>query len=291
MFMQKVAIFIMCIWMFKLHGMNMPIRGDLIYQFDEQDIVDVKINIDDDNFVTIPIINYPSSTALRKGSIVIVSDVDSFGIKNTTLLELASELTPWGWDVYLVYVDGVLMNQFSRENDINNTNESAENKTITIKANSFQGPELQYDISTSESFLQTLYKSLNNNLLPKTGYKVMLTQGKMAAANLVWLSSLSKEQQAQMLDAVVLSNTHWPLRELNRNIPEQLAAVSIPVLDIHSDSDNKWAQTIKSDKKIRTKVDLKTFYRQVHTPYSWSPSSSAKNQARHVVSYTRYLGW
>ena len=291
MFMQKVAIFIMCIWIFKLHSMSISIHDDLVYQFDEQHIVDVRIDIDDDNSTTIPVISYPSSKALRKGSIVIVSDVDSFGLKNSTLLNLASELPHWGWDVFLVYADSLLLNQFNQADDISDSNDEVKENSIEIKANSFQGPELAYDLNASESFLQTLYESLHAYLLPKTGYKLMLAQGKMAAAKLVWLSSLSQEQQSKWLDAVILSNAHWPLRELNRNIPAQLAAVSIPVLDIHSESDNKWAQNIKNDKKIRTEVDLKTFYRQVSSPYSWSPSSSAKDQARHVVAYTRYLGW
>jgi hypothetical protein len=79
--------------------------------------------------------------------------------------------------------------------------------------------------------------------------------------------------------------------ESNQHLPNKLAKLSIPVLDLISLSDNIWAQSTIETRRVAAKVGLKSLYRQQEVFAEQTLDEQHNHLSKALVNWTHFLGW
>ena len=282
-------------------------REDLQYHLSKQTLSLISITLNGIE-VEVPIVKYNARQAIVKGVAIIIGDVQPQGYIDSSLHLIAKTLPDWGWHTVLVTPSPSYVNVTQALNDTLNAKQSNEQATsdestnngsdsqagdilnspqTDISANSFQAPSLSFTHTEYVAFLASLTEALTTHFSQQLGYKVVYAKGKSAAG----LVSLFASSNNNGFDALVIENTYWPVYKNNEALAQQLSTLTIPVLDLVSKSDNKWAQHTKDQRAVAVRVNLKPMYRQRDVSSVELGSNSAYFLAKEVSSWTHFMGW
>lgn len=163
-----------------------------------------------------------------------------------------------------------------------------------LKPYQLQSPNLPYEFDAFEAYHGQLLQQLQNIFMQQPGYKILLIQGKSAAAAISILHKQNKAASAQKsinLNALIITNLHWPSPEINTALSKYMAGVQEPILDLTSASDNAWAFKTVNSRYIAAKVELKPLYRQREIIGSRLAPRQIDYVSKEVIGWTKYMGW
>lgn len=278
---------------------------DLSYFVPSQALSILEINMKGEA-VELPFIRYSARQPIVKGVTILVSEIQAQGQIDPTLHALAKRLPDWGWHTVLItpnqdYIKAIDVNEsgateteepndtaIAQEGDAPTTENSQVNLPQTgLKANSLQAPSLPYSYDEYLHFLNLLNDAINKKFAQQPGYKVMYASGTSASALITLLAKSNNTQ----IDALIVNNPYWPEPEQNQQVPQELATLPMPVLDLVSDSDNSWAKQTAVKRIVASKVALKAMYRQRDIIGGNLGISQHDYLSKEVVSWTYSLGW
>ncbi len=287
-------------------------NSDLSYQLPAHNYAILSIPINDNketnaetdaSNLKIPVVTFAARQAIVKGVVIIIGDIQAQGFVDDTFLGLANTLPEWGWNTLLItpqieYLEALqpafqainngLENELTpHANNQANNSDSPVTPSAGVSAITEQSPQLSFTYLEYEHFLAQVMKALQSDFIPKSGYQMVLTKGKSAAAISRWLNT----QQDSNINALVINSPHWPTPLENNQIPAQIAALSIPILDLVSLSDSRWSAHSQQQRLITSRVQLKSLYRQREIVGSSFSPHNVDYIAKEVVAWTRYLGW
>lgn len=303
----------------------LSIIDDITYHLPSSAYTLIDISINDDT-ISIPLVKFESQLPISKGVVLIMADLNAQGSAQSSLYELAKTLPKWGWNtLYIVPQEHFFVKPLILVSDTNtkglsttenqdpNTPEDeqieeseapaqtiSESKPATgiaqqtgLKPFNLQPPALRYKFAEYQAFSANIWQQIIAQTLQKTGYKILLAQGKSAAAALSLLSAQATDNAKDKIPfhALIVSNVYWPHPNTNQDMPSLLSNIQLPVLDLVSQSDNQWALVTAKQRMLQSTVQLKPLYRQRNLKDS--PIASAQTQyiAKEVIGWTQYLGW
>lgn len=236
----------------------------------------------------------PSQQALNKGLVVFIPDANSQLGQSTSLMALAHKLPQFGWSTVLMsssdLADKVDEQQAPSENQQTQENQTEEKSLIKelmakVDFNPFQ--EEAYE--SFEEMLSQRLLAVENNYQNVLGRRVIVTQGVSASALLMQLQESSGEQIPA--DALIINNPYFPVYEKNKQIPNLVAQISLPMFDIVSSGDNRWSNSTQDKRRIAARIALRQNYRQ-QAPYGLSKHEDELNRlAKDIYGWTTHLGW
>lgn len=285
--------------------------SDIGYRLPTEHLSVLSINLNGKQ-IEVPAIKYSARQAIVKGVTIIISEIQAQGQVDASLHHLAKTLPDWGWHTMLItpaqaYVTSEVIeltdtasNKQSNESadedakqaELNGNTSVDESQTmlpeqVEIKSNILQAPFLPYTHKDYVSFLKALTKALNTRFSQQPGYKIIYANGKSASG----LLALFNKPGSVDVDALVLGNTYWPSADINGLLPDQLASLPMPILDLVSMSDNHWAKQTAKHRVIAAKVNLKPMYRQREIMEGSLSINHHSALAKQLVSWTHFLGW
>jgi hypothetical protein len=291
---------------------------DVRYHLPSQFILSLPIVVQDKK-VEIPVIRYTARRAITKGAAIIIGDIQNNGNIDAKLLALAKTLPDWGWNTLFImpqldYLSKAPVevtkdtksteNQAPEENTVteNATTVETDDATNTASANSL-GPIISEQVDVKPSYLQTpqipyskqdyinfinvLTAQIDSELTKGAGYQIIYAKGQSASA----VIDLMSQKHEQFAHALVLNNPYWPNMESNQSLPNKLAKLSIPVLDLISLSDNIWAKSTVETRRVAAKVGLKSLYRQQEVFAEQTLDTQHNHLSKALVNWTHFLGW
>lgn len=291
---------------------------DLRHHLPSQYILNLPITAHGKN-IDIPVIRYTARQAITKGAAIIIGDIQSSGNIDAKLLALAKTLPDWGWNTLLIMpqldylskapievtndtesneiqapeVNTETANAAASDVDdvISAANANGDMPIITaqvdVKPNYLQAPEIPYSNQDYMDFINALTTQIDSELTKGAGYQIIYAKGQSASA----VIDLMSQKEEQFAHALVLNNPYWPNMESNQNLPNTLAKLSIPVLDLISLSDNIWAQNTIETRRIAAKVGLKSLYRQQEVFAEQTLDNQHDHLSKALVNWTHFLGW
>lgn len=151
------------------------------------------------------------------------------------------------------------------------------------------------DFQQATTQLAIHLNALNNYLQSRPGYRLYIAQGMSAAS---YLSAIQIQPDLQP-DSFIAVSPFWPDTLINTNVIKNIAESSYPILDISIEGLSEWELNTATERKKRSKNELKLHYRQVKIPRNSLTFSINKNQksphiqsvANSTIGWTRYLGW
>lgn len=285
---------------------SVSLQNDIRYHLAADKITLLPLSLGN-NDMQIPLIRYPARQAMVKGLAILIGDVQALGQVDANLYALAKALPEWGWHTILITPLPEYL-QLAMTMAPATVPEEIDEKSSTI--NSTNNPELEnvlqdaipqvglqasswqtsVDASTFEEharFTTVLLDALNAKFGQQLGYTVLYAKGQSAA---VLVDYLQKDNDTK-IDALVLNNAHWPNLEQNQALGQQVANLPMPVLDLVSLSDNKWAKMTAPERANAAKIGLKPLYRQRDIIGSELSVNQQSYVAKEVVAWTYFLGW
>jgi hypothetical protein len=291
---------------------------DLRYHLPNEFILSLPIVVQDKQ-VDIPVIRYTARRAITKGAAIIIGDIESNGNIDANLLALAKTLPDWGWNTLLIMprLDYLSKAPVEVTNDTQSTespapeeNAVAENATtidaddatnttstnsgtpiiaeqVDVKPSYLQSPQIPYSKQDYIDFIHVLTAQIDSELTKGAGYQIIYAKGQSASA----VIDLMSQKDEQFAHALVLNNPYWPNLESNQHLPNKLAKLSIPVLDLISLSDNIWAQSTIETRRVAAKVGLKSLYRQQEVFAEQTLDEQHNHLSKALVNWTHFLGW
>ncbi|MFT6269065.1 MAG: hypothetical protein ACJAVV_001885 [Alphaproteobacteria bacterium] len=282
---------------------------DLNYHLSSDQLSIIPISINGQQ-IEVPAIKYSARQAIVKGVTILIGEIQAQGQVDSTLNALAKSLPDWGWHTILITPTQAYLalkppeaeteSKATNENtEAGNVDENANTSSLSgdnqpalfpqvdLKSNTLQAPVLEYTHSDYLMFIKALTQGINTRFAQQPGYQVIYANGKSASA-LIALLSLPESPQ---IDALIVNNTYWPSTELNRLLPQQLANLPMPVLDLISMSDNSWAKQTSQARATASKVNLKPMYRQREIIGGALSLNQQDYLAKEVVGWTYFLGW
>lgn len=280
--------------------------------FSELTHTDMKNQLHADEFVlvevgdnTVPIMIYASEQAITKGVVFIMGDADmSFGRKDS-LVNIASHLPSIGWTTVVLPSLGLSLGPNIAFPIIDESDESAPDEPGTeldteLDADTSNEPMRMNSLTPALSITEadlTIYaieveaylSASISHMTSTMGHRIIVSQG-ISAASIVKLIA-DQTPSMQSIDALVINNPYWPIRELNNKIPMIVAQTPIPLLDLTSHWDNSWSKQTQASRQIRAKTDLKEVYRQSEIIGQSFDEAQMQYVSRHIKGWTSYLGW
>ena len=288
---------------------SMDMRNQL--HADEFTLIDVGSN-------RVPILISTSEQPITKGIVLIIGDADMPLGRQDSLSQLAKSLPAIGWTTVVMPSLGLSLGPniaFPIENK--DTLESAETdsptqqnddlpeETTTPLTDSVEDTQVIVDEPTNslsvtssiseadlviysleiEAFLSATLKHMETTM----GHRILVSQG-MTAATIAKLA-VDEHITMQQIDALVINNPYWPIRNLNNKIPMVVAQTPIPVLDLISYWDNSWSKQTENARKIKARTELKEVYRQADIVGQAFDQVQKDYVARQIQGWTNYLGW
>jgi hypothetical protein len=250
----------------------------------------------------------PSQQALNKGLVIFIPDANSQLGQSTSLMALAHKLPQFGWSTVLMpssdLADRVAEELAPDDNQQTQENQTEETEPDTAKteAPNEEKPlikELMAKVDFNpfreeayESFEEVLSQRLmavESNYQNVLGRRLIVTQGVSASTLLMKLQESSGEQIP--VDALIINNPYFPVYMKNKQIPNLVAQISLPMFDIVSSGDNRWSHATQDKRRIAARIALRQNYRQ-HAPFGLSKHEDEINRlAKDIYGWTTYLGW
>lgn len=288
---------------------------DLRYFMSDNDIF--MLPVSSNNAVhDIPVVSYKARLPIVKGIAIIIGDIRSNSSLDTDLHALAKALPDWGYNTLLImprveYIKPTLSAKGDTEQNVSDSESSSIGNEpiddsdsnpvvdllagsdgslspqVDIKPSYLQGSELPYSEKDYLNFISSLSRELAKVIPEGSGYKIIYAKGQSASAMINFLV----QQDNSDAHALVVNNPYWPNMQSNQLLPQQLAKLPMPVLDLVSLSDNMWATNTINTRRTAAKVGLKSLYRQRELLGEQLIDNHVDQLSKELLSWTRFLGW
>jgi hypothetical protein len=123
---------------------------------------------------------------------------------------------------------------------------------------------------------------LNVSRLPR-GFRIALAEG-ITAAHLLQLNNIDG------IDGLVCINTFWPEQSNNQRIVNDIAATSMPLLDLALSHSNRWHKATQQDRRREAIRQRKSQYRQ-RTLTTIDEVHAIPIVVTEVIDWIRAQGW
>ncbi len=247
-----------------------------------------------------------SNTAFRKGTILMLPDTYGKNLHLAYVKPLANQLADAGWQVILTFLPKSTYDvdeQVASNNDASTTgddsspadntndaqasndNVASDKELTTVSINPMSGAsnftlaQATSCADKSSSYIKSILSSAKN----LGARRIIAAQGMSAYCLL----------KANVSDAngLVLMSPYAPNRELNNELPELIANSPLPVLDLVSDWDSRWALATKKQRKISAIRQIKTHYRQRTIVGTTLSPIQSQYLSKEIYGWLSYLGY
>lgn len=251
---------------------------------------------------TIYVLN-ENTNAITRGVAVLVADSGTPIVAHSGFANLAEELNKIGWVTILLPAPAteLMLDAAPNVSETENTSNDSDTE-INTDANLRQSENSLFNLNDNKTAVSTINDQafvtheqqlvvLLNAVIEKSqeypGFFLVISQGTSAA----WLSKIYAENKLGTPDAFVAISPYWPDRSRNQQLPEWLANTSMPVLDLHSQADNKWAQNTVSQREIAATKSLKLQYRQRELLGFNLYKQHNAYISKEIYGWLSYMGW
>ncbi len=228
---------------------------------------------------SIPVLISEQSGPSARGSAILLPDIGLQTAQLQAFSELRLILNDYGW---------ITIGSVSPQNSIGvwQLSEEQANK-LTSKPTS--GSELvsKADSEKVQTQLKLIINTLNNEADNYPGLRLFVAQGATAG----WLIESLDSGSVQMPDALVLIAPYLPEYQRNKSLAEKIANLNVPVLDIWSEQDNRWALATVQKRQQAARKYLKMHYRQRQLFGLYGHQPRENRLAKEIYAYMTYLGW
>ena len=138
----------------------------------------------------------------------------------------------------------------------------------------------QMAIEAFREIWQRRLTDLLSNSGDPTGYQLMVAGGSSAA----WLAGLFKQEGFTAPDGLILIDAAYPAAESNQILADEMAASTMPVLDLYLQGQSSWIDQAARERALATKRANKLEWRQV-------PLLTRGQRTEQVTGWLRFLGW
>ncbi|WAJ70777.1 DUF3530 family protein [Catenovulum adriaticum] len=143
------------------------------------------------------------------------------------------------------------------------------------------------DSAAIKDQLKLIVNALNTEAQNYIGLRLLVAQGATAG----WLIESLTAGDIPMPDALVLLSPYLPEYYLNKKLPAKIAKLDLPILDVWSKHDNRWALATVKNRQQAARKYLTMHYRQRQL-FGLSGLSVRENRlAKEIYAYMTYLGW
>ncbi|APD85075.1 hypothetical protein BM527_02635 [Alteromonas sp. Mex14] len=245
-----------------------------------------------------PIIEVEAKTPLSLGTAIIFTEPFPSSLTLAEGNSLADLLAEKGWHVVISPVNLPLAPTPSADEAAASTpdDDAAQNNQADQAIHPRSNQLTQYlNFETATSALTLQVNALNNYLQNRSGYRMVIAQGMLAATYF----SAAELQPNLHPDTFIAISPFWPEDTTNNLLVDTMAKAEYPVLDLSLSAFNDWEASTTLKRKIRAKNELKIHYRQITIPSSFLAFSIKETQknpqiqiiANNTIGWTRHLGW
>lgn len=252
--------------------------------------LDLRRALFDDEYSTIKvaeqemvIIINENTTAISRGTALLVTDSGSPINSQQGLAPLVKQLTGLGWVTMLV--PSPESDLFQPAEELAEADATTEQPTDTVKSSASQLNQQVFDEHLQR--LALIMQAALQKAKEYPGFVLVIAQGTSAAT----LSQLYAEQKVAAPDALVVISPYWPDRKFNNQLASFLASTPMPVLDIYSKWDNSWSQASTKARKVAAIRALKLQYRQREINGVGLIQQPASYVSKEIYGWLSHMGW
>lgn len=268
----------------------------------EQIKADIQRSIEPDAYRTtlvgeeeILVVINEANIALTKGVAIIVSESGVNSLNKFALASLVEPMNDHGWVTILVPAPtlGLRGYQQSPKTDANTMKDGQNSDPINMGnketiAPYYQAPLIhEDDFKAHEQHMLQLMQSIVQYSSNYPGFFLVIAQGTSAA----WLAKIYSEQQIPQPDAFVAISANWPEHKYNKQLPEYIAQMPAPVLDIYNRWDTEWTTRTAKKRSIAAERALKLHYRQREIVGQSFDHNQFMYLSKEIYGWLTYMGW
>ncbi|RUO40070.1 hypothetical protein CWE15_07945 [Aliidiomarina taiwanensis] len=214
------------------------------------------------------LLTHPSEYAIENGTVLLVSEWGLTPLQSPFVRSLSVHLPQYGWQSVAFSPPDIDLATFNwRHLGDKPYPESAPNEQL-----------LQIKNPLQQRLLNTL-----EHLAAEPGVRVVVAEG-LTAGLLIQLYQANALPHPEALVVVSPYLPHW---QLNQALPELLAALPFPVLDLQAMNSNSWSSSTASARVIQAKRASHVQYRQRTLPYFPMRDDAL---AKQVFGWLRHAG-
>lgn len=224
----------------------------------------------------VPVTTSPASVPLTRGVAILLVPAKQGVFGEQGLSTIVSELNSWGW--FTLVMPAPILGTATPENTA-----TPEDLNARSVLSSFNEEVLTRYLLALSQRIEAAYATTQTT----PGYRLLITQGINAAGTI----RLYQQGNLVQPDGLVVAGPFWPDRQLNEQLPMQLAATTFPVLDLTSEWDNRWSVMSAERRRVSAVTSLKIHYRQrdiVGTEYNVIQYQA---MGKEMYGWMTSLGW
>lgn len=224
-----------------------------------------------------------NTTAISRGTALLVTDSGSTINSQQGLAPLVEQLTGLGWVTILL--PSPADDLFLPSESLPETDANIDLPPDLIKTSASQLNQQVFDEHLQRITL--IMQAALQKAKDYPGFVLVIAQGTSAAT----LSQLYAEQKITAPDALVVISPYWPDRKFNNQLANFLASTPMPVLDIYSKWDNSWSQASIKARKIAAIRALKLQYRQREIIGVGLIQQPTTYVSKEIYGWLSHMGW
>ncbi|MCU4677433.1 alpha/beta hydrolase family protein [Catenovulum sp. 2E275] len=228
---------------------------------------------------SIPVLINEQTGPSARGKALLLPDINLQAYQSQSFSNLPDKLNDYGW----VTIGSIAPNDLTGVWQLN------EEQAKTLTAQPIKGAEQisEADASAVKTQLKIMLNALNTEAENYPGLVLYVAQGATAG----WLIEALSAGDIQLPDTLVLISPYLPEYQLNKNLAKKIANLDIPVLDIWSEFDNRWALATVKHRQQAAKKYLTLHYRQRQLFARTGLNPRDNRLAKEIYAYITYLGW
>ncbi len=257
------------------------------WQLDAQQLV--SLNAGDK---TVLVVQQRFTSARQQGQILIINDV---GFNQASRLhQLSTPMANVGWSSFSMAMPRVYQLPDTQEPEQDpqvaadpSPQQADPANPPSVAAYDWQANDSDEIYAWQEALLIEQVQAYFQQLGVHPGYRLIIAEG-MAAA---WMIKFIAEQRIQV-DGLVVIGPYWPQQTFNQQLPDLMASIDIPVLDIQADTLNRWSHLTAATRRIAAQQAFQPHYLQrqisglyLQTPYTYPWLSKM------IIGWSRHHGW
>lgn len=231
----------------------------------------------------LPLMISEPTVPLTRGVAILVNDASRYQTDHNSLAALAAPLNSWGWVTMQMPAPDAELLWPPLTTESPPEPEAASPMPAVAAMPTFNDDHVA-------QYLQQLTLQLTavvERSRQYPGFFLVIAEGSSAA----WLTRLYGDAQLEIPDGLVIVNPYLPERSLNNQLPELLAATTMPVLDLFTPFANPWSEVTRSQRQIAARKGLKLQYRQRELNGQAIDRQQYAFMAKEIYGWLTYLGW
>ncbi|MER2491922.1 DUF3530 family protein [Catenovulum sediminis] len=214
-----------------------------------------------------------------RGVAILLPDINLHANQTGSFFQLRYALNRYGW----VSLAGVMPDFELSEKSFG----EAADKESLLRPNADTQFIDEVDRNRYLDQLSLVVNAMQEEVVGYPGLILVVAQGATAG----WLVEAYQAQKLPLPDALVLIAPYLPDDRLNRALPAQIAQLSVPILDVWSARDNRWALATVPLRNKASKRHLTLHYRQREMFGYAGLESREERLSKEIYGYMTYLGW